>query len=161
MSKSSIKQRVKLPATAETVFKALVDSRRHTAFTSAPAFMSRQEGRPFTAFNGMISGRNIEVKNNKRLVQAWRAKEWPTGVYSVVTIELKSAGRGACTLELTHTGLPANQVEKLKKGWTKHYWEPLKEYLKRSAARSTPRTRKPATRATTGTGRRARLKRAA
>ena len=76
----------------------------------------------------MISGRNIELKPNARIVQAWRAGNWPEGVYSVVRFELTGEG-AATTLTLDQSGFPEEQREHLDGGWRKMYWEPLQKHL--------------------------------
>ena len=40
----------------------------------------------------MVSGRNVELIPNQRIVQAWRAKPWENGVYSIAKFELRQEG---------------------------------------------------------------------
>lgn len=147
MSKS-FKQRIKLPALPKQVFETLLDSRKHTGFTGAPAFCSKREGSEFSAYNGMLTGRNVELVNNKRIVQAWRAKNWPKGVYSIVSYTLTKTPDNKCSLEFNHIGIPDSELEKIKKGWDAHYWQPLKQYLKE---KSSPGNKTSKTKATTKT----------
>ena len=129
MSKS-FKQKLKLPALPRQVFETLLDSRKHTGFTGSPAFCNKKEGSEFSAYNGMLTGRNVEILNNKRIVQAWRAKNWPKGVYSIVSYTLTKTPDNKCSLEFNHIGIPDAELNKIKKGWDAHYWQPLKQYLK-------------------------------
>ena len=129
----SFKQKLTLPASPKTVFETLLDSRKHTQFTGAPAFCNKREGGEFTAYNGMISGRNVEILNNKRIVQAWRAKDWPRGVYSIICYQLTRAPDNKCSLEFTHTGIPDASFGKIKDGWNDYYWLPLKQHLREQA----------------------------
>ncbi|MBV8084835.1 MAG: SRPBCC domain-containing protein, partial [Chloroflexi bacterium] len=65
---------------------------------------------------------------NKRIVQAWRAQDWPEGVYSVVRFELEPRG-GETQLVFDHVGVPDDQRQHIDDGWHKMYWEPLAKYL--------------------------------
>ena len=73
-------------------------------------------------------GRNVELVPGKRIVQAWRAKNWPSDLYSLVTFTLKKAGRGA-RLTLDHTGISGGHSGHLSSGWKARYWGPLRAYL--------------------------------
>ncbi len=76
MSKD-IKQTVTLDARPSVVFEALMDSRKHSGFTGAPAKVSRKVGGTFSCHGGYIGGVNVALAENKSIVQAWRAKGWP------------------------------------------------------------------------------------
>jgi activator of HSP90 ATPase len=92
------------------------------------AQIGREAGAPFSIFGGFVSGRNIEMIPDTRLVQAWRPQDWPPGVYSIVKFELVE--RGAETLlEFDHTGFPAGQADSLASGWKLNYWEPMAKVL--------------------------------
>lgn len=92
----------------------------------APTQIDAQDGGAFSCFGGMILGRNIECASDTRLVQAWRAKTWEAGLYSIVRVELRAEGAGT-RLVLDHTGFPDGQAEHLAKGWHANYWEPLRK----------------------------------
>src|ERR1700752_2468201 len=93
---ASIHQVIRFKASPKRIYEALLDARQFSQFTGgAPPQSDPAAGGPFSCFGGMISGRNIELKPNARIVQAWRAGNWPEGVYSVVRFEL--TGEGATT----------------------------------------------------------------
>jgi hypothetical protein len=71
-------------------------------------------------------GRNIELAPNQLSVQAWRAKPWEKGVYSIARFELTEEGT---RLIFDHTGFPPAQQEHLEGGWHANYWEPLRKHL--------------------------------
>src|SRR5689334_13118284 len=64
---------------AEEVYSALLDARNHAAFTGAAATGSGRVGSKFTAWDGYISGKNLELEPGKRIVQEWLTTEWPDG----------------------------------------------------------------------------------
>jgi uncharacterized protein YndB with AHSA1/START domain len=124
-----IRQTVMLPAPPRAVYRALLESRRHTAFTGQPARLSQKEGGSFSCYNGYITGWNLDVVPSKRIVQAWRAKGWPPGVYSIATFSLSPMGRGKTRITFTHLGVPASSRADIDEGWRTYYWKPLKAYL--------------------------------
>jgi activator of HSP90 ATPase len=85
-------------------------------------------GGTFTLFGGYISGRNLELRANERLVQAWRAGSWAAGEYSIVAFALSDAGDDT-RLIFDHRGFPEEHGVSLAKGWHVHYWTPMAKYL--------------------------------
>lgn len=124
-----IHQEVVFKASPKRIYEALIDARQFSAFTGgAPAEISREVGGSFSCFGGMIVGRHVELVPNQRIVQAWRAKNWDAGVYSIVKFELR--GQGSETrLIFDHSGFPEDEREHLEGGWTANYWELLRKYL--------------------------------
>lgn len=124
----AIKQSITLNATPENVYQALASASQFAEFTGTPADISQEEGGAFSCFGGQITGRQIELLPNKRIVQAWRAGPWPDGVYSIVKFDI-SQSADSTTVDLEHTGFPEGGEEHLEGGWHKMYWEPLKSYF--------------------------------
>jgi activator of HSP90 ATPase len=130
---NAIHQEIEFKTSPQRVYEALLDSKQFSAFTGAPAQIEGKEGGAFSCFGGVITGRNIELLTNKRIVQAWRVKMWPEGLYSIVSIELQPAGSGTRLL-MTHDGFPDGMRAHLNGeigdgGWRRQYWEPLQKYL--------------------------------
>ncbi len=126
---SNIHQEVSFAASPERVYSALTDSRQFSAMTGgAAASITPWDGGAFTCFGGFIIGRNLELIRNRRIVQAWRVKSWPEGIYSIVKFELIPDGDGTRVV-LDHAGFPEGEMSDLEPGWHAQYWEPLKKYL--------------------------------
>jgi activator of HSP90 ATPase len=129
-----IHQEITFKASAKGVYDALLDSKQFSDFTGgAPARIEREVGGVFSCFGGVITGRNIELLPNQRIVQAWRVGNWPDGVYSIVKFELQAHG-SETRLVMDHTGFPDHlrahlNGEEADGGWHRQYWEPLKKYL--------------------------------
>lgn len=87
-----------------------------------------EAGGAFSLFSGVISGRQIELLPNQRIVQAWRAVDWKPGVYSIAKFELVEEGSGT-RIVFDHTGFPVGQADHLAEGWKVNYWEPLAKIL--------------------------------
>lgn len=123
-----IRQVIRYTASASDVYNALTQSRQFADVTGKPADISTEVGGEFTAFDGMITGRHIELISGQRIVQAWRVSLWPEGTWSIVKFELGSTEEGT-ELQLEHSGFPDDAYDHINEGWYKMYWEPLREFL--------------------------------
>jgi len=125
----SIHQEIDFNAKPKRIYEALMDSKQHAGFTAnGAAEISREAGGTFTCHGGAISGRNIELVPDKRIVQAWRVTNWDEGTYSIVRFELQDH-EGGTRVVLDHAGFPEGQAEHLAPGWHERYWGPLRKYL--------------------------------
>lgn len=95
---------------------------------TAPVTVSREVGGAFAAFGGYISGRQVELVPNERIVQVWRAGSWDPGSYSIAKFVLVEQG-AETKIKFDHTGFPKGQAEHLAEGWRINYWEPLAKFL--------------------------------
>jgi len=136
----AIRQEPTFRASPMRLYSALTDSqqfdkvmRRSAAMRSMatgtkPAEIGRDAGGAFSIFGGYISGRQIELIPNQRIVQSWRPQSWEPGIYSIVKFELVEQGADTKIL-LDHRGFPDGTGEHLAVGWKENYWKPLQEYL--------------------------------
>ncbi len=124
-----IEQTVFVDASPEEVYEAFLDPKKHGAFTGSPAKTNARVGSEFTAWDGYISGKNVELVKGKKIVQEWETTEWPEG-YPRSRLEFTlTPKRGGTELKMVHSKVPAEQVEEYTSGWYSSYWEPLKEYF--------------------------------
>ena len=130
MNTRTIKQSVAFKSSPHEVYEALMDSDKHSQFTGDKADISREVGGAFSAFDGYSEGVNIELVQDKKIVQSWRAIDWLEGHYSQVTFSLKESGDGT-QLTFTQTGVPEDQYEDIYQGWWDYYWNPMKEMLEK------------------------------
>ena len=127
---TGFRQTCTLPASPKEVYAALMDSRKHRAFTGESASISKRVGGTFTAYGDYASGKNLALVANKKIVQSWRGSDWPEGQYSKVTYVLKAV-KGGTKLTFTQSGVPPSQLKEIKKGWGEFYWKPLADWLKK------------------------------
>lgn len=121
---SNIHQEVVFAAAPAQVYRALVDAAEFSKLTGAPSTGGEIEGGPFTAFGGHVTGRHVELVPDQLVVQAWRAKTWPPGTYSIARFQLRAEG-DKTRLVFDHDGFPAEAKEHLAAGWTANYWDPM------------------------------------
>ncbi|HEV2281378.1 MAG TPA: SRPBCC family protein [bacterium] len=126
----TIRQTATFKASPRAVYEALMDSRKHAAFTGAPAKIDRRPGGRFTAYGGYLEGVTVELVPNKKIVQFWRSRNWPPFHYSTVTFALARAGDGT-RLRFTQHGVPNSDYRAKSRGWVSAYWNKLKVFLER------------------------------
>ena len=136
----SIHQETAFKATRKRVYEALTDSKQFNKVIQLsgamqamhlgdkPAEISREVGGAFTLFGGYITGRQVELVPDERIVQAWRTGGWAPGIYSIAKFELVVQGSGT-KIVFDHTGFPKGEAEVLASGWKAHYWQPIEKLL--------------------------------
>ena len=128
MKTKNIQQSVVFSASPHVIYEMLMDSKKHAKFTEAPAKISKKIGGIFTAYDGYIEGKNVELVPDKKIVQTWRGNEWPEKHYSVVSFKLQQLGEKT-KLIFTQKGVPEEHYNSIFKGWIEHYWEKMKKSL--------------------------------
>ena len=128
VSTRNIEQTVTFKARPHVVYEMLMDSAEHARFTGAEASISREVGGAFTAYGGALTGTNIELAPDAKIVQSWRASDWPEGHYSTVTYLLEEAD-GGTRLTFTQTGVPEHSYDDINQGWRDHYWSKMSSSL--------------------------------
>ena len=106
-----------------------MDQGRVMAYTRSECRIVPVAGEPFTMFGGAITGVQVELVPEKRIVQRWRSSSWPEGVTSLVTMTFEEPSEGRTVLKLTQTGIPeedaygnANAAEVALQGWRQQIW---------------------------------------
>ena len=155
----TIKQEVHFDVGPQEVYEAYVDAKKHAEFTGSKVVFETplrpaergfegftqkvhpegqaKVGGKFSAWDGELSGENLELIDGKKIVQKWRADDWPEGHYSTLTIKLftekstKNANKSGTKLVLTQTDVPDDKYEDINSGWHEYYWEPMREYFKK------------------------------
>ncbi len=128
----TIEQSILIKASPHEVYEAFMDSKKHSKFTESKAKISREVGGKFTIFEGDLEGKNLELIQDRKIVQSWRSNEegWPKTHYSTITIELESVETGT-SLTFKQTEVPLDSYKSVKEGWNEYYWGPLKNMLEK------------------------------
>jgi activator of HSP90 ATPase len=117
-----------IPAKPDAVYKAWLSAKLHAAMTGGAATGSGKLNAKFTAWDGYISGKNLELKPGKKIVQSWRTVEFPPDAPdSQLVVKFNPHPKG-CELIIQHTNIPNGQSD-YKKGWRDHYFIPMKAYF--------------------------------
>lgn len=125
----SLKMKIVLPVKADKLYKAWLSSKEHTLFTGGEAKVSAKVNGKFTAWDGYISGKNLELINGKKIVQTWRTSEFAEDAPdSILEIKLEEKA-GKTTLHLSQTNLQKGDAKKYTQGWKDYYFTPMKDYF--------------------------------
>jgi activator of HSP90 ATPase len=125
MKTRTLRQMVTFAATPHAVYEALMDSKLHAKFTGDRAAISRAIGGRISAYGDYIDGTNSALVPDRKIVQKWRASDWPDDHFSIATFELVKVD-GGTRLHFTQTGVPEAVYDELKAGWIEHYWDKMK-----------------------------------
>ena len=130
MKTKTFKQEIEFSATPAELYDLIMDQKKHAAFTGAKAKITNRKGGTFDVWDGYITGKNIELVKNKKIVQAWHASDMPEGHISIVTFEFIPLSPKKTLLKFTHANVPVDLSANYESGWYESYWEPMKKYLK-------------------------------
>ena len=121
--KETISVSESFPITPDKLYNAWLDSKEHSSFTGSKAIVSKGLNRKFTAYDGYISGKNLILEPNKRIVQSWRATDFPEkhpDSFIEIIFEPQKSGT---KLTLKHSGIPEGMGKDYKKGWKDFLFE--------------------------------------
>jgi uncharacterized protein YndB with AHSA1/START domain len=120
-----------VPGLPERVYSAWLDSGAHAAFTGASAKIDPTIGGKFAVLDGAVQGRTVELLPGRRIVQTWRAKEFPNGSRdSRLEIQFEGA-EGSTRVTIMHSLLPPGLGERQKQNWIARYFQPMRSYFGR------------------------------
>lgn len=117
------------PVIPDRVYAAWLNSEQHSRFTGAAASIDARVGGEFTAWDGYIHGRTLELEPPRRIVQAWRTTDFPPESPDSLVEVTFSAVSGGTLMVLKQTGIPAGQAKKYEQGWMDYYFEPMQAYF--------------------------------
>jgi activator of HSP90 ATPase len=118
-----------LSATPEAVYDAWLDSAAHGAMTGGAAKADKRVGGAYSAWDGYITGKTLELIPGKQIVQSWRTNQFAANdPDSTITIELTPTKTGT-QLTLIHSGVPDGQTSYENGGWQDYYFAPMKAYF--------------------------------
>jgi uncharacterized protein YndB with AHSA1/START domain len=108
------------------IFNAMTNPLTLELWTGYPADIRPEANTEFTLWDGDITGMNLEIVPEKKIVQEWYFEGNPEP--SIVTIELYSQD-GKTQVALHHTNIPDEAFSNIKEGWNKYYLGAMKKYL--------------------------------
>jgi activator of HSP90 ATPase len=121
----TIKQVILFQLTPHELYEMILDPKKHLEFTGAKAKIDRKVHGKFSVWDGYITGENIKLEKDKKIVQRWTCSDLPEGYYTEVAFEFKKAKEGT-QLIFTQTKVPLENYKELVQGWKDYYWKPIK-----------------------------------
>ena len=124
-----LKMSATIPARPEEIYESWLDSQKHSDMTGSEAKVNPKINGKFTAWDGYIEGRTIELEAGRRIVQKWRTTDFPDdSPDSTVEIVLEKVEKGT-KIVLIHTEIPTGQKDGYKQGWKDFYFDPMRDYF--------------------------------
>ncbi len=111
------------------IYEALVNPKKHTAFTGSPATGAARIGGRFTAWDGHITGIHRELVPERKIIQEWITTDWPKDYPPSQVAWIFTPRKDGTMVMLIHSEVPAAKYESFRLGWIDHYWNPLKKYF--------------------------------
>src|SRR5215212_2926304 len=120
MAKNIIQEVVFKNATPQTLYDLYVNAEQHSLIAGGPVTIDEKEGSAFSAHQGYITGKNLQLVKGKLIVQAWRAQSWDAAdVDSTFILYLEQKGSDT-KLTMTHANIPDEHAASVEKGWFDH-----------------------------------------
>ena len=131
IKKTVITQKVLVASSPIDVYHAFIDPKKHSDFTGSMATGEPFIGSRFTAWDGYIQGKILELEKGKRIVQEWITTEWPKNASpSILELTFRSVD-DKTEITMVHSNVPENLKADLAQGWNDFYWEPLQTYFEK------------------------------
>jgi activator of HSP90 ATPase len=115
-------------ASPHELYEIFMDEAKHAKLVNSTAKVSRDIGGKFEIYDDYIDGTNIELIQDKKIVQNWRGEEdcWPSEHYSKLTITFEKEKDGT-RVTLSQEGVPEECIDDFDRGWYEFYWDPMQE----------------------------------
>lgn len=141
----SLRLSVVLPASAERLYKAWLDPKEHAAFTGAAASGTAKTGGKYTAWDGYITGKYVELEppsaespHAARIVAAWRTADFGEHDPDSRLEVLFHPASGGTRVTVVHSELPPGDGDRYKGGWEKFYFEPMRSFFRAASESKLP-----------------------
>ena len=120
---------VVLPASPQQVYDAWLDSQAHGDFTGGKAEIDPKVGGEFSAWDGYLWGKTLELEPPRRILQSWRTSEFPTDAPDSRLEVLLEPEEDGTKLTLRHSEIPDGQGDEYRQGWDDNYFQPMLLYF--------------------------------
>ena len=114
--------------TPEILFDAWLDSDSHSRMTGSKSQVSNREGEEFSAWDGYIKGKNLELHRPFRIFQAWRTADFVDSEPDSMLEITFSKDEDGTRVTILHSELPEHGTQ-YQLGWVEAYFNPMKIYF--------------------------------
>ncbi len=114
-------------ATPEEIYNALTNPFAIELWSGYPAVMKLKKNTEFSMWDGDITGRILDFKENQLLKQEWFFGKADNS--SIVTIKIFSKKANRTYVVLEHTNIPNEDYDNITEGWTDFYLGAIKKFF--------------------------------
>lgn len=125
LSTTKVEVESDLSIRSDDLWDLLTNPGRIPMWTRAPAQLSLNPGSTFSLFNGNVTGSILSIEPTNKLVQKWRAPQWPTNHFGTLTTTL-SQGESSTKLTLSLEGVPLEEEDRSRDALDRFYIAGLK-----------------------------------
>jgi len=136
-----LKQTVIFNANTRDLYEAIINPKKHSAFTGAKATNNGKVGGKFTSWDGYAFGKNLLLQKNKKIVQSWSTTDFPETM-TEITFEFKDQRneknfkkavreKDKTKLIFKQKNIPSKNFKEISDGWQDYYWKPLKKWIEK------------------------------
>lgn len=122
----TLKIKMNFQCRSNEIYDVLTKPEMVAAFTRGEAKLEPAKGGEFILFGGNVHGSFLELIPNKKISQTWRLKQWPSGHFSNVVMNIQEKDDHT-ELELIQTGVPSAEAETTRNNWDRYYWNSIKQ----------------------------------
>ncbi len=117
-----------IKAPPKRIYTAWLDSDEHSDMTGGDALITEDVDDKFTAWDGYIWGKNLELIPGKYIKQSWKTADFDDDQdYSTLEVTFDEEDDGT-KITLKHSELTYKD-EHYKQGWFDNYFNPMKDYF--------------------------------
>jgi activator of HSP90 ATPase len=132
MKKIAFTIQTELPVSPTILYNAWLSGKQHAKMTGGTATGQKKIQGTFTAWNGYITGKNIELVENKKIKQTWRTLEFDENQEdSIIEVQFIEKSKGITLLTITHSNLLEKDII-YQQGWIDNYFKPMQIYFSSS-----------------------------
>ncbi len=130
MSKTICETVVFKNTTSETLYHIYMDAKKHSkAIGGGAVNISTKIGSSYSAWDGYITGKTLQLIKGKIIVQSWRSSDFKENdLDSTLILWFEKKGNDAI-VNMAHANVPDHQYHAVKEGWGDFYWKPWRKYL--------------------------------
>ena len=118
-----------IPASAQDIYDAWLDSTGHSKMTGGEARASASVGDTFSAWDGYISGSNLELEPGRRILQSWRTTRFTENDADSRIEVMFEPVDGGTRVTIHHTHVPDGHTGYQDGGWENNYFVPMKRHF--------------------------------
>ena len=142
MELESIRLTDVIPVAPARLYEAWLDAAAHSAMTGSPATVEPTVGGKFSAWDDYITGENVELVPGQKIVQRWRAQDFPVdAAHSLLAVTFEE-DPGGTLVTIEHTELPEPMGKAFTDGWVQFYFKPMKKHFKTEAKKAASEAKK-------------------
>lgn len=99
-----LKFKIKYRVPAYIIYKAITSEEEIFKYTQVKSKFENKVGGEFDLYNGNITGKNLELVENKKIVQTWQLNNWPKA--AELTLIFKEAKGNECAVLISMRNIP-------------------------------------------------------